>query len=294
MRIPDRVITEHIQTSLGLNTDRLLKIEEQLSSGRRINRPSDDPAGASAAMRIRTDLAMNDQYMRTVDAAKSRLSAADSALSSLTDVVQRARELTVQAGGGTLSGQQLTAIADELNQLLQHAVQIGNTNFGGQFIFAGTKTTTAPFAAAGDTPATVTYNGNDTPINLDLGQNAQVRVDVPGDQVFLPVTDVLIKLRDALTSGDANAATSNLGALDSALDGVLRAQGAIGARVNRLDSLGQRMDGEQSNLQGLQSQLEDIDVTDTIVRLNAAQNVYQAALGAAARVIQPTLVDFLR
>lgn len=293
MRIPDRLMSDRVSANLNLNIQRMLQVEEQLSSGRKINRPSDDPAGASTALRIRTDLATSDQYARTVTATASRLSAADSAMGGLTDVVQRARELTVQAGNGSLGAEQLTAIATEINQLIQHTVQIGNTNFGGQYLFAGTKTTTAPFTAAGDVPATVTYNGNDNAITQDIGQSSQIRVDVPGDQVFSPVLNTLIQIRDALNGGNSAAASAALPALDSASDGILQMRGSIGARVNRLQSLGQRMDDERTNLQGVQSQIEDIDITDTIVRLNSARNVYEAALGAASRVITPSLADFL-
>jgi flagellar hook-associated protein 3 FlgL len=295
MRISDRVLTDNVRTSLNLNTSKLARIEREVSSGRRINVPSDDPAAAASALRHRTDIAMSEQFSRTVQASSSRLSAADTALGSLTDVVQRVRELTVQAGAGSLGNDQMAAIATEINQLLHSAVQIGNTNFGGQFLFAGTKTTTAPFSVAGQVPLAVTYNGNANPISQDVGQGVQVRVDVPGDQSILPVMNALIQIRDALNGGDADTATTTgIAGLDTALDGLLQVRGGIGARVNRLEDLSTRLDDERTNLKSLQSNLEDVDMADTIVRLNIAQNVYQASLGAAAKAIQPTLVDFLR
>jgi flagellar hook-associated protein 3 FlgL len=294
MRIADRALTDSVRANLNANNERLLKVQRELSSGRRINAPSDDPAGAAMSLRHRTDIALSEQYSRTVDSASSRLGAADSALGSLTDVLQRARELTVQAGSAAISPSQLSSIGTEINQILHQAVQIGNTNFGGQYIFAGTKSTTSPFTAAGDTPATVTYNGNANPITLGLGQGAQVQVDVPGDQAILPAMNALIQIRDALNAGDRTAATTaGLPALDAAMDAVSQTRGTVGARVNRLESLGQQIDSDRINLQGLQSQIEDIDVADTIVRLNASMNVYQAALGAAAKAIQPSLAEFL-
>jgi flagellar hook-associated protein 3 FlgL len=295
MRVSDSVVTDNVRTSLNANTAKMARIEREAATGRRINVPSDDPAAAATAMRHRTDIAMSEQFERTVNAASSRLSAADSALGSLTDVVQRARELTVRAGAGSLDQDQLSAIATEVNQLLHSTVQIGNTNFGGQFLFAGTKTTTAPFSVATDTPPSVTYNGNNKAISHDVGQGAQVRVDVPGDQTLLPVMNALIQIRNALNAGNTDAATTTgMSALDSAMDGVLQTRGGIGARVNRLEELGTRMGDERTNLKTLQSSLEDVDMADTIVRLNVARNVYEASLGAAAKAIQPTLVDFLR
>lgn len=294
MRISDRVLTNGVRTNLNTNTQRMVRVERELSSGRRINAPSDDPAAAATALRYRTDIALNDQFTRTVDNAKARLGAADSSLGSLTDVLQRARELTVQAGSATISNGQLKSIATEINELLHNAVQIGNTSFGGQFLFSGTKTTTAPFTAVGDLPPTVTYTGNSNPMLQDLGQDASIQVDTPGNTAMLPAMNTLIQIRDALNAGDRNTAnTVGLPALDTALDGVLQMRGSIGARVNRLESLGLRMSEERTNLQGLKSVLEDIDVADTVVRLNAARNVYEASLGAAAKAIQPSLAQFL-
>jgi flagellar hook-associated protein 3 FlgL len=295
MRISDRVLTNGVRANLNANTQRMVRVERELSSGRKINAPSDDPAAAATALRHRTDIALNEQFTRTVDNATARLGAADTALGSLTDVLQRARELTVQAGSATISDDQLKSIATEINELLHHAVQIGNTNFGGQFLFSGTRTTTPPFTAVGDLPPAVTYAGNNNSIVLDLGHDASIQVDTPGDSAMLPAMNTLIQIRNALNSADRNTATTvGLPALDTAIDNVLQMRGTIGARVNRLESLSLRMGEEHINLQGLKSVLEDIDVADTVVRLNAARNVYEAALGAAAKAIQPTLADFLR
>lgn len=295
MRISDRVVTDNVRTSLNTNLVKLGRIQREVATGRRINVPSDDPAAAATALRHRTDVAMSEQFSRTVQASSARLSAADTALGGLTEVVQRARELTVKAGAGSLGQDQINSIATEINQLLHSAVQIGNTNFGGQFLFSGTRTTTAPFSVATEVPPAVAYNGNANAIEQDVGQGVKVRVDLPGDQTIQPVMNALIQIRDALTAGNTDAATrAGLSALDSSLDGVLQTRGSIGARVNRLEDLQSRLDDERTNLKTLQSNLEDVDMADTIVRLNIARNVYDASLGAAAKAIQPTLVDFLR
>lgn len=295
MRISDRVLTDNVRRNLAMNTDRLMRVERELSSGRRLDTPSDDPAAVARALRLRTDAATNDSLTRTSGLSRTRLNAADGALDSLTQTMQRARELTVQASSGTLDSQQLGAIAAEMNQLLLQSVQVGNTSVAGQYVFAGTKTTTAPFSAAGNAPAAVTYDGNSNPIYQDVGGNARIQVDVPGDGPFLPAMNVLIQIRDALNSGNADSArATGLPALDSALDGVLQVRGTLGARINRLDALDARLGDEKVSIQTQQSDVEDIDLTDTIVRLNSARNVYDAALGAAAKAITPSLVDFLR
>lgn len=295
MRISDSVLTGNVRRNLNANLARLARVQNEIATGKRLNAPSDDPAAAASVLRQRTDRQTLTQYGRTVDAASARLGAADTALSSLTDVLQRARELTVAASNASVDSGGLAAMATEINQLLNRAVQIGNSKFGEQFLFGGTKTTTPPFGVTSDTPASVAFNGTTTPVVYDAGANVQLRVDVPGDATFQPTMTALIQIRDALNLGDGAAATAvGLPALDSALDGLLTTRGGVGARVNTMQTLSTRMDAEQTTLAELQSSLEDTDISDAIIRLNSAQNTYQAALGAAAKAITPTLADFLR
>lgn len=295
MRITERLMIDKVRGNLNASGTRLARLQQELASGRRISAASDDPSGAARAMRHRDDIAATLQFTRTAETAGSRLAAADGALGSLTDILQKARELALQGGNDTLGAEQRTAIAAVVNQQIHAAVQAGNARFAGQFIFAGTKTTAPPFTVGGPTPASVAYNGNTAAITLDVGEGANLRVDVPGDQVGLPVMNALIQLRDALTANDSAAISGGaLTAIDAALDTVLEARGSVGARVNRLESLTQRLGDERVNLEGMQAQLEDIDFTDTVVKLTSARNVHEAALGAAAKAMQPSLVDFLR
>jgi len=293
MRIPDRVLSDTVRNDLNNNLANLTGVEQTLSTGHRINAPSDDPAGTAAVLRYSNDIDLNDQYTRTAGAAKSRLDAADTALSSLSDIMQRVRELTVQAGSGALAGTDLTAIGTELNQLLGQAVQIGNTNVGGQYLFAGTMTTTSPFTAAGAVPPSVTFNGDSNPINLPTGQATTTRVNVDGNATFMPVLNAIINIRDAVNSGNTAGIQTALTPIDTAIDGVLQARGTIGATTNGLDALTDRLGNETTSLKGQRSLVQDTDIADAVVKLNTAQNVYQAALGAAVKAIQPSLIDFL-
>jgi flagellar hook-associated protein 3 FlgL len=296
MRLSDRVITDTVRNNLATNIDRLNEIERQVSSGKRLGVPSDDPAAAAAALRDHNDVALNQQYSRTVDSAKMHLSTADSALSSLDDVVQRARELTVEAGNGSLGPDELKPIAAELNQLIQHTVQLGNTTLGGNYIFAGTKTQTVPFTMnGGDVPTSVTYNGNSGAITQNVSDATPMQVNVPGDQVFMPVINALIQVRDALNNNDPQTAVqTGEPAIDAAMNNLLGVVGTFGARENSLDSTATQLGNEQVALQTQQSNLEDVDIAQAAVQLSASQNAYQASLAAAAKVIQPTLLDFLK
>lgn len=295
MRIATSVLTDNVRANLANNVIGLDKLERQISSGKRLTAPSDDPAAAYTALRYHNDIALNDQYARNADNASSFLASTDTALGGLTDALQRARELSVQAGTGSINSADMQAIGQELNQLLLHAVQIGNSKLGGQYVFAGTQTTTAPFTAMGATPTTVTYNGDTNPILHDVAPGVQVQVNTPGSQVFTGALNALIQIRNNLMAGNGQAAAqSGIPALDAALDGVMQARGAVGAEVNSLDAIKRQNADENINLQSQRSSLEDVDIADTIIQLNASRNTYEAALGAAAKVIMPSLAEFLR
>jgi flagellar hook-associated protein 3 FlgL len=295
MRISDRMLTDTVRTDLQNGVQNLSVLQHELATGKRINLPSDDPTGTAMAMRYSTELAANTEAQRVGTSAKGRLDAADASLNSLDNVLQRARELAVQAAGGTLSASDQASIASEVNQLANEAIQLGNTNYSGTYIFGGTLTTTPPFAATGgQTPTSVTYNGNATPITLGLGGSASVQVDAPGNQSFQPAINALIALRNGLTSSTPQAsASASIATLDTSLDAVQAQRGTVGARTNGLTTLMSQLTDQNTNLTSLSANITDADITDVIVRLNSAQNVYQAALGAAAKVVVPSLADFL-
>lgn len=295
LRFPERVLSDTVRFDLNTNLGSLTSVEEQLATGKKINTPSDDPVATASVLRYNNDIALDQQFQRTASDAKSRLDAADTALSSLSDVMQRVRELAVQAGSGALNTTDLAAIGNELNQLVGQAVQIGNTKVGYQYIFAGTKTTTTPFAAVGGAvPTSVSFNGDSNPINVATGQGTQTQVNVDGNATFMPVLNAIIQVRDAVNANNAAGIQGSLTTIDNAMDGVLQQRGTIGATSNGLDELTSRIDAELTTFQSQRSQLEDTDMADAAVKLNQAQNVYQAALGAAAKVVQQSLADFLR
>jgi flagellar hook-associated protein 3 FlgL len=296
MRISDRMLHNTVRANLVANQRRMLEVEDEITSGKKVRRPSDDPSAVASILRHRADVAANAQDQRTVNSANSRLSAADSALATVTEILHRATELTVQAGSDAIGTSHLQSIGAEINELLKQTVQVGNTRFTGQYLFGGSKTTTPPFkAAAGDTPAGVTYEGNSEPVTYELDGGIKIRVDVPGDDALRSTLDALIAIRDKVNAGDGRGASeAGLPALDAALDQVLLVRGSVGARVNMLEETEARLGDQETNLKGLQSRLEDIDLADAMVRFNSARTTYEAALGAAAKVLQPTLVDYLR
>lgn len=291
MRVTSGMLTATFMRDLNNNLRSLAKYQDQLASGKRVSRPSDDPVAIVHSLRLRSDLGDIEQFAKNVDHALSWLDLTDTALSQAGDILQRARELAVYGANGTLPQESRNALAEEVKQLFDQLVQVGNTTYAGQYIFAGTETKTAPFDGNGG------FNGNPGTKETEIGTNQKLAYNVTGDLVFkqpdaFQALQNLIKdLRDGATDQISSA---DIAALDQVIDHLLAVRAEVGARVNRLEMTKSRLDDANINFTDLLAKVEDVDVAQTIMELKNQENVYRATLATGARIIQPTLVDFLR
>ena len=203
----------------------------------------------------------------------------------------RARVLVLQGANDTLSEQQRGAIATELDQIAEGIKSSANTQYAGRYIFAGTATTTAPYALGGAD----TYLGNSDSISREIGQNVQVPINVTGDTVATPLLAAIRQAAIDLRAGGttANLSTTDITALDSASDAILTTRASVGARTNRLTAATDRLQQlEQAQTQQL-SDVEDADIAQTMIDYSTQAAVYQAALKSGANLIQPSLMNFL-
>jgi flagellar hook-associated protein 3 FlgL len=285
------MLTATFMRDLNSNLRGLAKYQHQLASGKRVSRPSDDPVAIVHSLRLRSDLGDIEQFAKNVDHALSWLNLTDTALSQAGDILQRARELAVYGANGTLPQGSRDALAEEVQQLFDQLVQVGNTTYAGQYIFAGTETKTAPFKADG------TFGGNAGAKETEIGTNQNLQYNVTGDVVFKQ-PDAFRALEDLITHLKAGAtdqiSSADIAALDQVIDHLLAVRAEVGARVNRLEMTKSRLDDANINFTDLLAKVEDVDVAQTIMELKNQENVYRAALATGARIIQPTLVDFLR
>lgn len=301
MRVSSNMLVEQIITNLQRNTERLLKQQDQLASGKRLRQPSDDPAGTERALRIRGQLTTLEQHLRNIDASQVWLASTDKALENQSDIMQRARELAVQSRSSILRADDRQAIGREVDELIKRAVEIGNTTLAGRYLFGGHKTTTQPFTAS---PATgsvtsVAYNGDTNSILQNIDNSVDVPVNVTGRELE-PTTSppaglftTLIALRNDLQAGTMPSDTT-MTDLDSALQNMNDLRARVGATLNRVDQTADRLGQVRVSVTELLSKAEDLDMAEAIMNFQTQQAVYQAALGTAARVIQPSLLDFLR
>ena len=299
-RVTSGLIVQRTLNNLNAQTRRILQLQDQLSTGRRVVRPSDDPIDARRAVNVRALISQNEQYLSNIDDISPFLTETTSTIQRVVDVLQRVRELTTQGASETNGQDQLDAIAAEINQLLEDTVDSGNHQTNGRYIFGGTRTRNAPFTVTrvGGEITAVNYVGNQERIEVSVSDGSRVVVNEPGDSVFqssVDVFQVLIDIRDDLQAGNqASLQNVRLAELNTAIDQELLPLARVGAVQNRLERVAFNTEDFVIQLEKLLSEKVDADFAEVMVDLNSQSNAFQAALNAAGRVIQPSLLDFLR
>jgi flagellar hook-associated protein 3 FlgL len=293
MRITAGMSQRHVLADLRHVQERLADAQSRVSSGKQIEKPSDDPLGAERAVRLRGELETTSAYSTAVDESKSWLDATDSALSSITDIVQTARELTVQAANGATTPAARQSIKVQIDALTEQLKTTLNGAYDGRYIFSGTKTDTPPYDLTSATPDA--YQGDANPVVRQIGPGVSVQVNVTADDVLSGLLPALRSISAHLSSNDAaSLQTTDLQALDTGLDTVADARSQIGATTNRVAAAGQRLADMHDVTTAFLSETEDADLPQALTDLSAQQNALTAALHGGASLIQQSLMDFLR
>lgn len=300
-RVTSQMLVQRALANLRYQSNRIVDLQTQLSSGLRVNSPSDDPIDARRAINARAAIAKNEQYVQNIASAGPRLEETATSLQTLTDNLLRARELTLRGANGTNGQNALNILAEEINQILEGAVNTANHQTGNAYIFGGTRTTQAPFQvtrnANGDI-ISVSYAGNAESIAVTIGDGIDVVTNEPGSRVFQSGQDLfqtLIDIRDNLRAGDqASLQNARLAELDTVRQQLGQGIARVGAVQNRFTAAEAELEDFQIQLRQLLSDSIDADFADVVLNLNAQSNAFQAALNAASRVIQPSLLDFIR
>jgi flagellar hook-associated protein 3 FlgL len=292
-----RVTEASIHTRVLANLQRSIakgqKIQDQLSSGKQLNRPSDSPTGTVASLQLRGEVRAAQQYSRNADDGLGWLGTLDNTLTSASTLVNRARDLTVQGlSSGSTDVQSREALAVEIDSIKDSLIGYANTTYLDRPVFGGT--------TAGDTAyqADGTYVGDKGQLNRAVGPDTSIPVTASGPAVFgtgdTQVFTVLQKISDAIRAGDMDGLNDRLGDLDGAANLVKNTLSNVGARYNRVTQMKQSAQDRMLAVTSQLSDVEDVDLPKAIMEMQLQQTSYQAALAASAKVIQPSLIDFLR
>lgn len=304
LRVTSNMMNSQLLLNLNRNARTMNDTQLQLSSGRKINKPSDDPVGITYSLRYRAELSSNEQYTKNVDSALSWLDYNDTVLGQAGDVVQRLRELTVQASTGSNPQSALDSINQEVLQLKEQLVDIANSTLNGKYIFNGEQYNTKPYDFAKGADGTYDVSKNITTdagqIQYIVGEGVQMPINMTGNDVFGHTGDadniftIINNISSSLTSGDLAGISSQLGEIDTRVETLLSSRAEIGAKTNRVELLRDRLSDLNINLTDLQAKTEDADYEGLIMQSKIQENIYNASLSVGAKIISTSLVDFIR
>lgn len=299
-RVTQTILNQNFLFNLQRSNKAMEKYQEQASSGKKINRPSDNPITAVHGMFYRSSLNEVEQFKRNAEDGHSWMNSTDEALNEVNSVLQRVRELTIKGLNETNDSSALYAIGEEINQLKEHLGEIANTQIAGKYIFAGTDVKTPPYRTDPAVPGSSKEFRctNEEMLELQVGQTNYVQINTNGTNVFNNdgsggIFTVLSDIASDFKSSNKST-TDHLGKLDNQMDNLLKERSELGARVNRMELSMSRIDGMEISTTSLLSKEEDVDIAKVIIDLKAQENVQRAALSVGARIIQTSLVDFLR
>ncbi|MBM7557473.1 flagellar hook-associated protein FlgL [Halanaerobacter jeridensis] len=297
MRISNEYMANNLIKNLNENREKLNEYNEQLSTGKQFDLPSDDPTGVATSMNLDSKIEQNKQNIRNIDEGIGWSESTDSALGQMTEVVQRARELASRGANGSLNEADRQAVADEIHQLRENVVEIANTTYNDRYIFSGQKTQIKPYKGINDFsahPSGDGYNGDNGDINRKISSQSSLKINQSGEN-FEDILDHLNSLENDLRNDDAKSISNNrIDELDEDLDTILQMRSENGARQKRMQLTKNKLEEDKIKFQKLLSQNEDVDIAKTIMDLKMSENVYRAALSSGGRIIQPSLVDFIK
>jgi flagellar hook-associated protein 3 FlgL len=292
-------------TNLALQQQRIgeiLRREEELesatnrvSSGQRIQRPSDAPDQIAQLLRAQSTVAELNRRQASVENALPFMQASESALGDISSALLSARQSALQANNGTLSPEERQTLTDQVLQIRDRVRDLANTRLDDRYLFAGTQTDGKPFSPA----PPITYAGNGATLQLDLGSGAGLATNVSGASLLNQrgTTDLfqsLTSLAAAIQSGDSAGIAKGLTSLDEDRSNVTHLRADMGARIQYVQLVQQRLSDDLLTAQGEQSRLQDVDLAEAILEAKSAETAQQASLMVASQQGQSSLLDYLR
>lgn len=298
VRVTQSMLSNNMLRNLNTSYSKMSKLQDQINTGRKFTRPSDDPVAATKGMNYRVQLDKVQQYMRNMNEATAWVDTTDATLSDITSALTRVQELVTQAANDTNTPDEREKMAVEIKQIREQIQDLANTQMGDKYIFSGTNTQT-PLFKDGVIADINSKTGLMQNVEIEVGDNIQLAVNVPGHDLFKKIDDMFLKL----TSDSGNIADPAVGGeaigafltdVQNAVGDVLDVRAHVGANQNRIDTISNRLATLEVNVTKQMSLNEDTDYAKTITEMATQESIHQAALSVGAKIIQQTLVDFIR
>ncbi|MCG8398453.1 flagellar hook-associated protein FlgL [Bacillus atrophaeus] len=298
MRVTQGMIQQNSLRYIGSSYAKLDKLQSQVSSGKKISKASDDPIVAMKSLKYNTQLSQVKQYQSNASQAFTWLENTETNITEGIDVLSKVRDLVVKAKNGQNGEVELKSIGVEVNQLKEQLLNIANTQVNGRYIFNGTNSDSPPVVDNGDGTYTIP-DADDVNVNISSNMTLKVNSDpksafggtsASGQNVF----EMLDSLENALNSGSVDDLKSTLSDIDQFTDGMSAERSDIGARYNRLELINTRLETQEETATKVLSDNEDVELEEVITDFIAQQSVHRAALAVNAKIVQPTLIDFLK
>lgn len=321
VRITNSMLVSSFLSDMKTNLNNMKTIQSQITSGKEISRPSDDPFKVARSMQLNSAINANKQYNQNIKDTSSYLDTTDTALNQSENVLQRVRELLVAAGNGAYGTEEKLAIQNEISSKISELSQCLNTNYDGSYVFGGSRGTDKPlkddcsyYMPVDATDPNIEINKIKAKLSVEISPGVKIAYNVSASDVMdfknesgdsISVKDLLGQIVNHLkgktddgTADNPNAAADisgkDLQGITDSINNLLRIRAQVGANQNRMESAQSKNEDENYNLMDILSSVEDIDITEKIMEYTTAQTVYNASLQTSAKIIQPSLLDYLR
>ncbi|SOC34961.1 flagellar hook-associated protein FlgL [Ureibacillus acetophenoni] len=301
MRVTQSMLSGNMLRNLSNSYSKMGKIQDQITTGKKVTRPSDDPVVAMKGIGYRTELNNVEQFSRNIGEAYNWLDTTDDTFDKIGATLQRANELMVQASSDTTTPEDREKINSELQQLREHIQDLSNTKIGDRYIFSGTRTTTPPYDKENGKYQDFDADNVNEPfkksIEIEVFDGIHMQINTTPIELFTKIDDMFGRIDEKM--GEGSTATGSelsafIGQIDENMNELLTTRADIGARQNRVELMDARLQSQEIIATKRMSENEDIDYEKTITEMITQESIHRAALSVGARIIQPTLTDFLR
>lgn len=291
MRISARIMADHVKANLARQSAQMMETQVKLSSGKRINKPSDDPIGIGKVLDYRTTLKTLDQYGENITDAKTRVGFTEAVLGQVSEFIEDAKKIAANP-----SADDRSVLAQQIKDIRQQVLGLANTKYGANYLFAGHLSDTAPFEGA----FPYDYRGDGGSHQVIVGEGITVQIEADGGQMFSDGADnlfgVLERLETALIGDpyDSASVKDTVDPLYRIAGRIKQTRSGLASDYNRLERTEAYWNHFGNAVESMRQTVEDADIARTAMDMQVQQTAYEVLLATAARVIQPTLVDFLR